>query len=114
LSKTELSNFSIKGAKIEGRYFLRLFPRVYNAKLIDKWLRVINYPKTIVVFVKFAFLMEILNLVENKSECIRYDITKRLGATFGRRHNESSSRWSVVHFRHPIHYWYCLLFFVKC
>ena len=60
-------------------------------------------PKSVVVLVKRGFCMEILDLVEEKLKNFRDSLSQGFAAACARRNNNTSTRWRVVHFRHPVH-----------
>ena len=57
--KVIMWKFSVKGAKIKSRNFFSFFTSVYNIKSLNERPGIINNPKSIVVLIKFAFLMKI-------------------------------------------------------
>ena len=72
-------------------------------KFVDDRTGVFDNPKTVIVFVECAFLMEISNLVEDVLIDRRSKSTEWFSATGARSYYESRSRWSIVHLWEPIH-----------
>ena len=60
--------FGVQRAKIIGRNILCILFCIDTRKLINDGGRILNSPKAIIVFVKIALFVKILNLIKNMFE----------------------------------------------
>ena len=61
-----MGKLGVQSTEIKGGNILSFFSRIYNIQPLNKRFRIIDDPKSIVIFVKFTFSMKILNLVKDE------------------------------------------------
>ena len=77
-----MGKLGVQGTEIKSGNILSFFSCIYNIQPLNKRLRIVDDPKSIVIFTKLAFSVKILNLVKDEFKGIRYQPANRLSATF--------------------------------